>query len=152
MNLIKVIQLAFNVALVMMLTWPLSEGYQPDFSSKCCEEDLRRLEERVEALERRSDQGYFSIGCWRDTSHRAIPTAEGTSYLLDGAYGHRSNPIEKCARVARERGCPGFAIQNGGWCATSPDILETYDKFGRSNHCKADGEGGPWANEVYQFY
>ena len=42
-----------------------------------------------------------------------------------------------------------FAVQNGGWCASSAGASSTYDKYGVSGDCRADGEGGPWANQVY---
>ena len=42
-----------------------------------------------------------------------------------------------------------FAVQNGGWCAASATASQTFDKYGKSTACKADGEGGPWANQVY---
>ena len=42
-----------------------------------------------------------------------------------------------------------FGVQNGGWCASSASAPETFDKYGQSNDCGADGEGGPWANHVY---
>ena len=43
---------------------------------------------------------YKSIGCWEDTSSRAIPTLEGKSNLLDGGYKSRSNAIQKCYKAA----------------------------------------------------
>ena len=42
-----------------------------------------------------------------------------------------------------------FAVQNGGWCAASATADQTFDKQGTSAACGSDGEGGPWANEVY---
>ena len=42
-----------------------------------------------------------------------------------------------------------FAVQNGGWCASSSTAPQTFDKYGKSAACKADGEGGPWGNQVY---
>ena len=42
-----------------------------------------------------------------------------------------------------------FAVQNGGRCAASATAPQTFDKYGISTACKADGEGGPWANQVY---
>ena len=27
--------------------------------------------------------------------------------------------------------------------------MKTFDKYGKSTACKDDGEGGPWANQVY---
>ena len=43
-----------------------------------------------------------------------------------------------------------FAIQNGGWCASSATGLETYQKYGAATTCTYDGEGGPGSNEVYE--
>ena len=42
-----------------------------------------------------------------------------------------------------------FAVQNGGWCAASLTAAKTFNKYGKSSACKSDGEGGPWANQVY---
>ena len=42
-----------------------------------------------------------------------------------------------------------FAVQNGGWCAASATAPQTFNKYGKSTACKSDGEGGPWANQVY---
>ena len=44
-----------------------------------------------------------------------------------------------------------FAVQNGGWCASSRLAEETFNKYGRSSACRSDGEGGPWANQVYEL-
>lgn len=68
---------------------------------------------------------------------------------MDGAYFVRANPIAKCAAAAMRRGFHMFAVQNGGWCAASETAQNTFDKYGESSACKSDGEGGPWANEVY---
>ncbi|XP_078614745.1 uncharacterized protein LOC144883920 isoform X1 [Branchiostoma floridae x Branchiostoma japonicum] len=94
---------------------------------------------------------YISLGCWRDTDDRAIPTLEGTDPRLDGDYESRENPIEKCYQVALSRGFPVFALQNGGWCAGSADGLNTYDRYGPSTTCASDGEGGQRGNEVYKI-
>eukprot|EP00058_Branchiostoma_floridae_P011020 XP_002596508.1 hypothetical protein BRAFLDRAFT_73817 [Branchiostoma floridae] len=98
-----------------------------------------------------SSPDYSSLGCWTDTADRAIPTLEGTDPRLDGDYIARVNPIEKCYMVARSRGFSVFAVQNGGWCAGSADGHDTYDKYGSSSACVADGEGGPYGNNVYQI-
>ena len=42
-----------------------------------------------------------------------------------------------------------FGVQNGGWCASSASAPQTFDKYGQSNDCEADGEGGRFANHVY---
>ncbi|XP_035667178.1 uncharacterized protein LOC118409908 isoform X2 [Branchiostoma floridae] len=96
-------------------------------------------------------RGYTSLGCWEDAYDRAIPTLEKTDARLDGDFFTRNNPIEKCYQVALSRGFPVFALQAGGWCAGSADAHTTHSKYGPSIACAADGEGGPWANEVYQI-
>ena len=42
-----------------------------------------------------------------------------------------------------------FALQDGGWCAAGLFAVDTFDRYGKSSHCKPGGEGGPWANQVY---
>ena len=91
----------------------------------------------------------MKFGCYKDTAVRAIPTMEGLDPLLDGAYPTRVNPINKCAEVALKRGYKMFAVQNGGWCAGSTTGHLTYNTYGPSSDCLPDGEGGPWANQVY---
>ena len=93
--------------------------------------------------------GYQTVGCYKDTRRRAISTLEGNDLILDGSYWTRKDPIAKCAVAALKRGYTMFAVQNGGWCAASPIASTTYFKYGRSSACKSDGEGGPWANQVY---
>ena len=68
---------------------------------------------------------------------------------MDGAYWSRKNPIAKCAQAARRAGYGMFAIQNGGWCAASATAVKTFNKYGKSEACRSDGEGGPRANQVY---
>ena len=88
------------------------------------------------------------IGCFRDTDRRAIATMEGRSRLLRGPYNRRRDAIRKCASAAYKRGYRVFALQNGGWCASSRNAFRTYARYGRSKRCK-NGKGGPWANDVY---
>ncbi|XP_019618512.1 PREDICTED: uncharacterized protein LOC109465602, partial [Branchiostoma belcheri] len=91
------------------------------------------------------------LGCWADTADRAIPTVEGSDPRLDGPYQSREQAIQKCQAVAQSRNFSVFALQNGGWCAASADAENTYEMYGPSGACKDDGEGGPWANEVYRI-
>ena len=94
---------------------------------------------------------YETIGCYNDTSNRAIQPLEGKDSILDGSYGSRKNPIAKCAVAAMRAGYSMFAVQDGGLCAASAmsSAAQTFDKYGKSAACKDDGEGGPWANHVY---
>ena len=89
------------------------------------------------------------LGCYKDMVPRAIPTVEGTSIILDGGYWTRENPMAKCAMVARRRGFHMFALQDGGWCATSHTAEKTFDKYGKSSGCLSNGEGGNLANNIY---
>ena len=93
--------------------------------------------------------GYETIGYYRDTSNRAIPALEGADAILGGSYPSRKNPIAKCAVAAMRKGYSMFAVQNGDWCAASATAPHTFDNYGKSAACKADGEGGPWANQIY---
>ena len=91
------------------------------------------------------------LGCFKDTDDRAIPPLEGQSSILDGSYGSRSDPITKCKKAACALGYKCFAVQHGGWCASSESACSTYGKYGPSTDCQADGEGGAGANEVYRI-
>ena len=92
---------------------------------------------------------YSSLGCYRDDDeNRAVPTIEGTHSLLKGSFLIRKNAVEKCAEVTRRRGWKVFAVQGGGWCASSPTAHLTYNKYGAAINC-VDGKGGMFANDVY---
>ena len=95
---------------------------------------------------------YTSLGCWKDKSIRAIGTLEGSSSFLDGTnYHSREDAIQKCYQAAKSLGYHVFAVQDGGWCASSATAKSTYKKYGASTACNADGKGGPWANDVYEI-
>ena len=91
------------------------------------------------------------IGCFKDHSNRAIPPLEGQSSILDGDYRLRSDPITKCKKVACALGYNCFAVQNGGWCASSERACSTYGIYGPSAGCRPGGEGGSFANHVYRI-
>ena len=92
---------------------------------------------------------YVSVGCYKDTGNRAIPTLEGMDPILDGQYSHRLNAIAKCAVAALKRKYRIFAVQYGGQCFGGATAERTFDKYGKSTACGNDGEGGEWANQVY---
>ena len=96
-----------------------------------------------------SSSAFETVGCFRDTSNRAIESLEGKDSILDGSYLSRKNPIAKCAVAAMRTGYSMFAVQHGGWCAASVTAPKTFDTYGRSSDCGADGEGGIFANQVY---
>ena len=69
--------------------------------------------------------------------------------ILDGEFGVRKNAIAKCAVAAIRAVYSMFGLQASGACVSSASAPQTFDKYGESNDCGADGEGGPWANHVY---
>jgi hypothetical protein len=98
-----------------------------------------------------SNSPYSMIGCYSDRPDRAIPTEEGNPGL-EGDYQTRENAIEQCFKVAASKGHKVFALQNGGWCASSPsDDPAEYAKYGISQGCGSNGKGGSWANSVYRI-
>ncbi|XP_078693730.1 uncharacterized protein LOC144923229 isoform X2 [Branchiostoma floridae x Branchiostoma belcheri] len=106
----------------------------------------------VTPLEGSESPEYTTLGCWRDTSDRAIPILEGTDLRLDGSHYHeRTRAIEKCYQVALSLGYTVFAVQDGGQCFGSADGHNSYNKYGPSTACAADGRGGQWANQVYKI-
>ena len=72
-----------------------------------------------------------------------------TDPVLDGPYWTRVNPIAKCAVAAMRQGYDMFAVQDGGWCASSAIASQTFNKYGTSGACLDDGEGGNMASQVY---
>ena len=90
---------------------------------------------------------YSYAGCWKDTADRAVATLEGLVAILDGPYKNRADAIKKCYTAAKQRNFAYFAVQDGGWCAAGSGIA--CKKYGSSGDCRADGKGGPWANDVY---
>ena len=97
------------------------------------------------------DYVYKDLGCWRDTIDRAIPPLEGEDVELYGDYQTRTDAVKKCGEAALRKGYTVFAVQHGGWCASSHDAEFTYSKYGSSGDCYGDGTGGPWANRVYKI-
>ena len=89
------------------------------------------------------------MGCYKDENVLAIPTLEGRDPILDGPYRERNDSIQKCYQATLSRGYPAFAVQFGGECFSSTDILAIYNRYGPSTACEADGKGGGLANEVY---
>ena len=101
---------------------------------------------------------YESVGCFKDSSARAIESVDGKYFrdfpspsLLDNDYKTRHQVVQKCAVFAKLQGYKMFGIQDGGMCVTSARAHETYNKYGESQDCKSDGKGGPWASQVYRF-
>ncbi|KAL5253796.1 hypothetical protein ACHWQZ_G013538 [Mnemiopsis leidyi] len=100
-----------------------------------------------------TEAGLVSLGCYKDTATRAIPTMEhdGQHPMLDGEPYYRENPIEKCRKAAIASGFSIFAIQAGGYCMSSEVAGTTYKTYGSSDACEGNGLGGRLANRVYRI-
>ena len=99
---------------------------------------------------------YTSLGCFRDKKKpvRALGSLEGMSTVLDGKFKRRENAVEKCAEAARNFEFEIFAVARGGECLAGGGSLNgTFEMYGPSDNCQADGEGGrrPAAMEVYEI-
>ena len=93
-----------------------------------------------------------NLGCWKDTGgDRAIRPIEGEHSLLNDNYQSRTDAYKKCLKATLSFGYRVFALQDGGWCASAADAADTYQKFGTSDKCRNDGEGGRSANQVYKI-
>ena len=81
--------------------------------------------------------GFQSIGCWRDTFVRALPSLEGKHRLLmKSDYKNRANALMKCAEAALDRMLALFALQDGGMCLGSKNASKTYKKYGPTTACE----------------
>lgn len=93
--------------------------------------------------------GHVVVGCYKDNESRAIRELEGKDSILDRPYKNRENPIAKCAVAAIRAGYSMLAVQDSGQCFSSATAPQTFDKYGNSTECGADGEGGVWTSQVY---
>ncbi|CAH1244339.1 COL21A1 [Branchiostoma lanceolatum] len=98
-----------------------------------------------------ADVTYRSLGCWTDSNIHAIPPLEGLDPRLQDPYRLRENAIDKCYQAARDRGYDVFALQDGGWCASSSAARQAFQQYGPSRRCGPAGKGGVWANHVYEI-
>ena len=94
---------------------------------------------------------FISLGCWKDTIDRAMPSIEHSHPILGRSYKSRKNAIHKCYELALSLGYTVFAIQDGGQCFSSSKAKDTYRKHGSSSECLEGGKGGPLANQVYEI-
>lgn len=94
------------------------------------------------------------VGCYKDTSTRALPTLAGTGMSM-----------AQCITAAKNAGVPYFGMQNGNaatglgecWLGSDPT------KFGVATNCNPITNaatlqanpgaqmGGPWSNAVYRL-
>ncbi len=96
--------------------------------------------------------GYVNVGCYKDKEKRLLSSLESSfKSPLDKNYKTRLNALYKCARIAKLKGYPGFAMENGGQCFGGKNILNKYQQYGSSLECNKSGKGGPWSLNIYKF-
>jgi hypothetical protein len=105
---------------------------------------------------------YKYIGCYRYREEPVFQewTFRGyTGQLPDASdYGYdntdyykKENRICECAKFAKSKGFPVFALHNDGRCLTSPDAYRNYSRYGKTIGCPYDGKGGVNIMDVYGF-
>ena len=72
-----------------------------------------------------------NIGCFKDTSRRAIPQLDGKSRLIRGNYKRRKFAIQNCILAAVQRGYRMIGVQDGGWCASGPQAQRTFLRYAK---------------------
>ena len=87
------------------------------------------------------------IGCYGDTSNRAMQNTSNGAYL----------PFDDCKKLAQKGNFKYFSTQNAsngkGWCAASND-LNFAKKYGIATNCSKFGNdwmGAPWSNAIYSI-
>ena len=95
--------------------------------------------------------GHVVVGCYKDNESHAIRELEREDSILDGHYKKRENPIAKCAVAAIRAGYSMLAVQDSGQCFASATAPQTFDMYGNSTECGANGEGGVFASQVYSI-
>ena len=57
---------------------------------------------------------------------------------MDSDYKTRSDPLQKCAEAALDKGLKLFALQNGGQCFGGKTGESRYNIYGTSDQCKGE--------------
>jgi len=85
------------------------------------------------------------VGCFKDTSTRALPTYGGVTNFAD------------CANKAKAANAPYFGLQYAGSSGTAQCYYggTNYNKYGTATSCKTKDSSGnilgaSWSNAVYK--
>jgi hypothetical protein len=89
-----------------------------------------------------SEQCRAHLGCWSDK--------ENDRAIKGGLESYNTDPIEKCHKLAVQKGYTVFAVQYNIQCFTAADAESTYKKYGDATNCK-NGVGGSYAQDVYKI-
>ena len=89
-----------------------------------------------------------TLGCFKDSQARAIPSLEGQDPVLDGDYTTRQDAARKCALAATKRGHKVYVVMSDGQCSSGADTAKSFAQFGHGKtECSAMGAN----NKVYNF-
>jgi len=110
-----------------------------DCPSRLLDEYYNQRKEVIGSPYYEPDAAFSHLGCYKDTSDRAM------DHLKDGI-----NSIEGCYDLCKENGYSLFGLQHpaGGECFCSNDKDEAM-QFGKATNCE-DGRGGDWALDIYE--
>ena len=97
---------------------------------------------------------YRHVGCFGvKGSNDPIPLLENLNRSLvvaDPFSDWTTSVPGVCAQASRASGFSVFGLRDGGqWCGSSSDADATYDKYGPSVSCGAEGLGGADGMDVY---
>jgi len=101
----------------------------------------------------------FNLGCYSvnfmDVVGREWFQDYGTDVLDDG-WENRNNGVAKCAKLAKDKGYPGFAVYNHGMCLMAEDMFDqgVYNERGNktaADKCPLDGLGNDITMNLYAF-
>jgi hypothetical protein len=96
-------------------------------------------------------QHFDAVGCFRDRGKEPRPLPTLLADLRSDIDWYNINKtIDKCSRLAEEKGFQYFGIQFYGECWSGHQSETSYGKDGESKKCIA-GVGKAGANYVYKF-
>jgi len=101
----------------------------------------------------------FNLGCYAVNFQDVVDRQWYQDYnaqILGDGWEDRTNGVAKCAKLAKERGFPGFAVYNHGMCLMAKDMFSqgVYNEKGNktaADKCPLDGLGNDIAMNLYAF-
>ena len=100
----------------------------------------------------------FNLGCYNINFLDIINNNWYQDYvddynILNDGWEKRNNGIAKCAKIANNKGYPGFAIYNNGMCLMASNLLNNgvFNKYGVTDLCPINGLGNDISMNIYAF-
>jgi len=99
----------------------------------------------------------FNLGCYSVNFMDVIEREwfeDYTNSILEDGWERRNNGIAKCAKIASDRGLPGFAIYNNGMCLVDDTLFDWgifNERSNQTDDCPMDGLGSDITMNLYAF-